>query len=154
MNVRLAPPGLHDARIIDCIDLGEVTTPWGDQHKIELRFRFLAAGEFFYVERRYTFNLRPKTHLSRDLESLLGHLPGPDYNLRNLIDLECQLHLANRELPGGRLVNRILGLLPTRNAQKDEFKPPCRQSLPSEKCCLPEQMRTEKGRRRRIRYYA
>ena len=154
MNVRLAPPGLHDARIIDCIDLGEVTTPWGDQHKIELRFRFLAGGEFFYVERRYTFNLGPKTHLSRDLDSLLGHLPEPGYNFRSLIDLECQLHLANRELPGGRWVNRILGLLPARNAQRGNFKPPCRQSLPSDKCCLAGQTGTGKGGRRKVRYYA
>ena len=125
MRDPLAPEGLHDATVFDFIDFGEVTTPWGNKHKIELCFRFWAEGEFYYVGRRYTFNLGPRTHLSRDLESLLGHLPGLDYNLRGLVGLECQLHLVTRELPSGIRVNRILGLLPARNTRRGVSKQAC-----------------------------
>jgi len=124
MNEQLAPAGLHDAVVFDVQDLGEMRTPWGYTHKVQLCFSIWAQQRFFYVPRAYAFKLVARSHLVRDLEALLGHAPPPDFDLSKLIKLPCQLHLSTETLAGGRVRNRVLGILPARPEQDGQSPSP------------------------------
>lgn len=119
MNEQLTPAGLYDAVVFDEQDLGLVKTPWGNERKVQIWFRLWASRRWHYIPRRYSFKLVPRSHLTRDLEALLGHAPGPDYRLRNILNLPCQIHIGIQRMGTGELKNRILGILPARPPQGD-----------------------------------
>lgn len=70
-----APSGVHSGACCDVVDLGLVTTPWGEKPQVELRFQLGksdADGRRFLVLRRFTNTLSEKGNLRPFLESWFG----------------------------------------------------------------------------------
>lgn len=74
-----APAGVHQAVLVDVVDLGVLDVTWQGvtkrQHKVNLAWQINEArddGKPFLVFRRYTLSLGEKSNLRRDLESWLG----------------------------------------------------------------------------------
>lgn len=70
-----APAGVHAGVCCDVVDLGMVTTPWGEKPQVELRFQLSktdADGRRFLVLRRFTNTLSEKGNLRPFLESWFG----------------------------------------------------------------------------------
>lgn len=129
------PSGLYDAVLESWQDLGLVRTPYGELPKVEFRFRIQTPHGKFVVNQRYGHNFARKSHLSRDIENLLGEFPGPCFDLGRLVGLHCQVNLALDEL-GSNTRLRIRGLFPAREPGLDavfgalrryaETKSPCK----------------------------
>lgn len=113
-NSDLPPPGLYDAQIFDLRDLGIIPTPFGSIHKIAIRFQVASGKRAYLVPRTYAFKVTSRSHLGRDIASLLGEVPEPDFDLGSLVGLTCQLHLGIEQLSETKQRARILGIVPSR----------------------------------------
>lgn len=111
-NSDLPPPGLYDAQIFDIRDLGILPTSFGPTHKVAIRFRLQSGTRDFLIPRTYAYKITARSHLGRDITSLLGELPEPGFDLKSLVGLTCQLHLAIEQLSEGRNRARVLGIVP------------------------------------------
>ena len=116
-----APEGLHPAVCVDEVDLGQVETPWGPRHKVELRWQLDAVspdtGRRFEVRKRYNLTLHEKAALRRDLELWRGRrftaeeLRG--FDLERLVGVPCQVQVTHSEPTedGSRFAN-VTAVLP------------------------------------------
>lgn len=132
----LPPPGVYDAEVYDLRDLGYVATPFGSIHKVLIRFRIDSENRSYLVPRPYAFKFSSRSHLGRDLCSLLGRVPEPNFDLRDLLGISCQLHVGIEQLPDQRQRAMVLGILPSRKKApwKSEIPFPAKQK---ERCHLP-----------------
>ena len=110
----LPPSGIYDAQIFDVRDLGILPTSFGPTHKVGLRFRVESGNRPYLVPRNYAYKITARSHLGRDIASLLGELPEPGFDLRSLVGLTCQLHVAIAQLSDHRKRVMVLGILPSR----------------------------------------
>lgn len=105
-----APEGLHQAVCCDVVDLGIVTTPWGDKHQVELRWEIEAinpdTGGPHLVRQRYTANLGEKAKLRQVLETWRGRKFTPvelqGFDLEKLLGVNCQLQVVHNLSDDGR----------------------------------------------------
>ena len=110
----LPPSGIYDAQIFDVRDLGILPTSFGPTHKVGLRFRLESGNRPYLVPRNYAYKITARSHQGRDIASLLGELPEPGFDLRSLVGLTCQLHVAIAQLSDHRKRVMVLGILPSR----------------------------------------
>jgi hypothetical protein len=108
----LPTPGIYDGTLADYKDLGLVPTPYGQLRKVILSFKVRSKDKSHQIDRCYTYSLDRRSHLARDISSLLGHTPNPDFNPKDLIGTSCQLHLNIETYPGQINKVRILGIFP------------------------------------------
>ena len=108
----LPPSGIYDAQIFEIRDLGIMPTSFGQFRKVILSFKVRSKDKSHQIDRCYTYSLDPRSHLARDVSSLLGHTPSPDFNPKDLIGTSCQLHLNIEAYPGQINKVRILGMFP------------------------------------------
>jgi hypothetical protein len=113
-NSDLPPPGLYDAEIFDVRDLGILPTSFGPTHKVAIRFRVESGNRPYLVPRTYAFKITARSHLGRDIASLLGEVPKPGFDLWKLTGLACQLHFSIAQLSDQRKRAMVLGILPSR----------------------------------------
>lgn len=113
-NSDIPPSGLYDAQIFDLRDLGIMPTPFGSIHKIAIRFKVESGSRAYLVPRTYTFKVTSRSHLGRDIASLVGQVPEPDFDLGSLVGLTCQLHLGIERLSESRNRTRVLGIVPSK----------------------------------------
>jgi hypothetical protein len=104
--------GIYDGTLTDYKDLGLVRTRYGQLRKVILSFKVRSKDKSHQIDRCYTYSLDPRSHLARDISSLLGHTPSPDFNPKDLIGTSCQLHLNIETHPGQINKVRILGIFP------------------------------------------
>ena len=78
-NFQPAPAGVHQAVLVDVVDLGMLDVSWQGvtkrQHKINLAWQIAEDrddGKPFLVFKRYTLSLHEKAGLRKDLENWLG----------------------------------------------------------------------------------
>lgn len=90
----LAPDGLQDAVLVDVVDLGILSTKFGDKHKLSLVFELEeqdSEGKHFVVTKWYTWSLNEKSNLRKDLERWRSKFTKEE--LENGVDLEAFLGL-------------------------------------------------------------
>jgi hypothetical protein len=111
--------GLHQAVLVDVVDLGVLETPWGDKHKCTLVFEtdeMDPEGIPLRVSKRYTLSLSEKSNLRQDLERWRGRKFEPKelkkgFDLETLLGLNATIYVAHR-LTEERLFANIQTILP------------------------------------------
>lgn len=105
----LPTAGNVSAVCVDVVDLGEKETTFGLKHQIDIVWEInedFPNGEGrFFVRKRYTPSLNPKSNLSKDLVAWRGQAFTAEeleaFNLENIIGAPCLLNIVHRE-SGGR----------------------------------------------------
>lgn len=108
----LSTTGIYDGTLADYKDLGLVPTRYGQLHKVILSFKVRSKNKSHQIDRCYTYSLDRRSHLARDVSSLLGHSPSPDFNPKDLIGTPCQLNLEIETRPNQIKKVWILGIFP------------------------------------------
>jgi hypothetical protein len=140
---KIAPAGLHMARLYSVIDLGHQATEWAGEtkimHKVVLTWELHGEddagaplktddGKPLIVSKRYTVSLGEQARLRQDVESWGNKTMTAEdrkkFDLRNLLDKFCMVNIKHSE--DGKYAN-ISGLSPIpsalRNAIPDGINP-------------------------------
>jgi hypothetical protein len=116
--------GLHNAVLVDAVDVGEVETPWGAKHKVSLIFELETEtdeGKRFLVGKRFTKSLNEKSTLRKFLERWLGKKYTSQelkagINLEHFVGMSATLFIVHNETDERTYAN-IESLLPYKNAK-------------------------------------
>jgi hypothetical protein len=110
-NFTPAPDGLHQAVLVDVVDLGEKETAWGLKHKVRLVWEIDAAmadGRRFTVSKQYTASIHEKAELRKDLKGMKGRDLNADemkkFDLEKLIGTPCTVFVEQSESQDGSKV--------------------------------------------------
>jgi hypothetical protein len=140
---KIAPAGLHMARLYSIIDLGHQATEWAGETKIMHKVVFtwelhgdddagLALktddGKPLIVSKRYTVSLGDQARLRQDLEAWSNKKMTPEdrknFDLKNLLGKFCMVNITHSE--DGKYAN-ISGISPVpsalRNVQPEGVNP-------------------------------
>ena len=141
---KIAPAGLHMARLYSIIDLGHQATEWAGESKImhKVVFTWELHGDDdngqplqtddkkpLIVSKRYTVSLGDQARLRQDLEAWSNKkMTAEDrknFDLKNLLGKFCMVNITHSE--DGKYAN-ISGISPVpsalRNAQPEGINPP------------------------------
>jgi hypothetical protein len=141
---KIAPAGLHMARLYSIIDLGHQATEWAGESKImhKVVFTWELHGNDdndqplqtddkkpLIVSKRYTVSLGDQARLRQDLEAWSNKKMTPEdrknFDLKGLLGKFCMVNITHSE--DGKYAN-ISGISPVpsalRNAQPDGINPP------------------------------
>jgi hypothetical protein len=129
---KIAPAGLHMARLYSVIDLGHQATEWAGEtkimHKVVLTWELHGNddadqplktddGKPLIVSKRYTVSLGDQARLRQDLEAWSNKkMTAEDrkkFDLRNLLDKFCMVNITHSE--DGKYAN-ISGISPVPSA--------------------------------------
>ena len=143
-DFKIAPAGLHMARLYSIIDLGHQATEWAGESKIMHKVVFTWElhgnddndqplktddGKPLIVSKRYTVSLGDQARLRQDLEAWSNKKMTPEdrknFDLKNLLGKFCMVNITHSE--DGKYAN-ISGISPVpsalRNAQPDGINAP------------------------------
>lgn len=115
-----APEGLHQALCVDEVDLGDVTTPWGHVHQVELRWQLgldnPETGRRFEVRKRYRLSLHKKAALRHDLEIWRGRRFSAEelkgFDLEKVVGAGCQLQVQHSAPDEETVFANVTAVLP------------------------------------------
>jgi hypothetical protein len=132
---KLAPAGLHMARLYSVIDLGHQATEWAGEtkimHKVVLTWELHGEdengqplktddGKPLIVSKRYTVSLGEQARLRQDLESWGNKKMTPEdrkkFDLKSLLDKFCMVNITHSE--DGKYAN-ISGISPIPTALRN-----------------------------------
>jgi hypothetical protein len=132
---KIAPAGLHMARLYSVIDLGHQATEWAGEtkimHKVVLTWELHGEddaglplktddGKPLIVSKRYTVSLGEQARLRQDVESWGNKTMTAEdrkkFDLRNLLDKFCMVNIKHSE--DGKYAN-ISGLSPIPSALRN-----------------------------------
>jgi hypothetical protein len=132
---KIAPAGLHMARLYSVIDLGHQATEWAGEtkimHKVVLTWELHGEdgagaplktddGKPLIVSKRYTVSLGEQARLRQDVESWGNKTMTAEdrkkFDLRNLLDKFCMVNITHSE--DGKYAN-ISGLSPIPSALRN-----------------------------------
>lgn len=120
----LCPDGLHSAVIVDTVDLGMQSSPWGEKHRLSIVLETQLQdedGKNYILIKKYNWSLHEKSSLRRDLERLLGKKFTSDellagVNLENLIiGMSCNILVVHNETEDRTYAN-IESILPYKDS--------------------------------------
>jgi hypothetical protein len=143
-DFKIAPAGLHMARLYSIIDLGHQSVEWAGESKIMHKVVFTWElhgnddndqplktddGKPLIVSKRYTVSLGDQARLRQDLEAWSNKKMTPEdrknFDLKNLLGKFCMVNITHSE--DGKYAN-ISGISPVpsalRNAQPDGINAP------------------------------
>ena len=114
------PEGLYQAVCVDVVDLGLQTGPYGEKHKVELRWQTEMENEEtrrrFQLRKWYTLSLHEKAALRKDLECWRGRKFTEDelkgFDLEKLIAANCQLQVIHNITDDGKTYDNIQAIVP------------------------------------------
>jgi hypothetical protein len=134
-DFKIAPAGLHMARLYSIIDLGHQSVEWSGEtkimHKVVLTFELHGDdnegkplktddGKPLIVSKRYTVSLGDQATLRKDLESWANKKMSAsdrvNFDLKNLLDKFCMVNISHSE--DGKYAN-IAGISPIPSALKN-----------------------------------
>jgi hypothetical protein len=124
-----APEGLLNACCVDVVDLGNMSTPWGNRHKLKLVWEVaaqMADGRRFIISKRYTASLHEKSNLAKDLKAWRGRpftaeeLAG--FDVEKVIGAGCQLLVQHVEKDGSIFAN-VTAVMKQSPRPEDRLKP-------------------------------
>ena len=114
-NFLPCPEGLHQAVCVDVVDLGVQRGPYGEKHKVEVRWQTELENEEtqrrFQLRKWYTLSLHEKASLRKDLECWRGRkfteaeLHG--FDLEKLLGANCQLQVIHNITDDGKTYDNI-----------------------------------------------
>lgn len=115
-----APEGLWQAVCVDVVDLGIVSTAWGDKHKVEIRWQLdevnKETDKRFEIRNRYTLSLSDKANLRKHLEMWRGRKFTPEelkgFDLEKLIGANCQLQIIHNLSDEGKTYANVQAIVP------------------------------------------
>lgn len=115
-----APEGLWQAVCVDVVDKGMQKSPWGDNHKVELRWvlseSMVNTGKPFMVTKRYTLSLHEKSNLRRDLEMWRGKKftgdESDEFDLEKLLGANCQIQVIHNGSDDGTVYANVQAIVP------------------------------------------
>jgi hypothetical protein len=114
-----APEGLHQAVCVDVIDLGLQQTPWGEKHKVDVRWELEVTGDNgrpMIVSKRYTLSLNEKATLRQHLEAWRGRKFKPEelegFDLEKLLGVNGQLQIVHNIADDGRIFANVQAIVP------------------------------------------
>ena len=115
-----APEGLWPAVCIDVVDIGMKETPWGQSHKVEVRWviseTMVNTGKPFMLVKRYTLSLHEKANLRRELETWRGKKFTDDelegFDLEKLLGINCQLQIIHNQKGDGEVYANVQAIVP------------------------------------------
>ena len=122
-----APEGLHAAICCDVVDLGMEQSPWGQLHKIQIRWQIDEINpktqKRFIVVRKFTLSLAEKSNLLPILEAWRGkkftkqELDG--FDLEKLVGANCQVQVVHNIKSEDEVYANVQAVVPpARNAVK------------------------------------
>jgi hypothetical protein len=116
------PEGLQPAVCCDVVDLGLVDTPWGQKHKVEIRWQLEDPMESQLglvrpiVRQRFTNSLHEKAVLRGMLETWRGRKFTKDelsgFDLEKLLGVSCQLQIIHRPTSDGQTFANVNAVIP------------------------------------------
>lgn len=134
-DFKIAPAGLHMARLYSIIDLGHQLVEWSGEtkimHKVVLTFELHGEdnegkplqtddGKPLIVSKRYTVSLGDQATLRKDLESWANKKMSAsdkvNFDLKTLLDKFCMVNISHSE--DGKYAN-ISGISPIPSALKN-----------------------------------
>ena len=134
-DFKIAPAGLHMARLYSCIDLGHQSVEWSGEtkimHKVVLTFELHGDdnegkplktddGKPLIVSKRYTVSLGDQATLRKDLESWANKKMSAtdriNFDLKTLLNKFCMVNISHSE--DGKYAN-ISGISPIPSALKN-----------------------------------
>lgn len=111
-NFKPAAEGLYDAVCVDVVDLGIVTSKFGDKHKLKIVWEVnqkMDNGGNFTVQQRYTASLGQKSNLRKDLKAWRGKDFTAEelkvFDMEKLIGACCQIVIKHNENEGNVYAN-------------------------------------------------
>jgi hypothetical protein len=132
---KIAPAGLHMARLFSVVDLGHQSTEWAGKvkimHKVDLTWELHGkdengeplttdTGKPLIVYKRYTVSLGDQSTLRKDLESWSGKkMTAEDrknFDVRNLLGKFCMVNITHSD--DGKFAN-ISAISPVPSALRD-----------------------------------
>ena len=115
-----APEGLHASVCVDVVDLGLVTTKWGDKPMVRLVWQIEecdpSTNKRFLVMNRYTLSLNQKSRLRPLLEAWRGRkfteeeLKG--FDLEKLVGVNCQVQVVHTLGDEGQVYANVQAVVP------------------------------------------
>ena len=115
---QLPPSGLHVAICCDVVDLGVITTQFGQKHKLFISWLLNVnddEGRPMIASKRYTVSLHEKANLYTDLCTWYNRRFTPEecqrIDLDKLVNRPCQLQIMHQE-NGGRTYANVVAVLP------------------------------------------
>lgn len=114
------PEGLHHAVCVDCVDLGIVTSAFGDKHKVKIVWQVdlenEETGRRYEARKIYNLSLHEKASLRKDLEAWRGRkfsdkeLDG--FDLEKLLGANCQIQVVHDLSDDGRIWANVQAVVP------------------------------------------
>lgn len=104
----LAPEGLFEAVIVDVIDLGNETGPWGVKPKLRIRLEIDALnskGARFVVGSKFTASIHEKSGFHKALKGMFGRGPSSEFNTDALLGKPCRVLIQHDEREGETYAN-------------------------------------------------
>ncbi len=116
------PEGLHQAVCVDVVDLGLQKGPYGEKHKVELRWQtedIMAPDNDlrrFQLRKWYTLSLHEKSNLRKDLECWRGRkfteAELEAFDLEKLLGINCQLQVIHNITDDGKTYDNVQAIVP------------------------------------------
>lgn len=125
-----APAGVHQAVLVDVVDLGILDVTWKGtnkkQHKVNFAWQINEDrddGKPYLVFKRYTLSLSEKANLRKDLESWLGRKFTRDdemgFDVELLIGRNCLLNINHNTPNGGdKTYANVVSIMPLAKGMK------------------------------------
>lgn len=117
-----APAGVHQAVLVDVVDLGMLDVTWQGvtkrQHKVNFAWQINEEredGKPFLIFKRYTLSLHEKAGLRKDLESWLGRKFTREdemgFDVESLLGSNCLLNVMHNKV-GDKTYANVAGVNP------------------------------------------
>lgn len=124
-NFKPCPEGVHNAVLVDIIELPNVQSQWGTKDMIRLVWETdcaMESGKPFLAFNRYTPSLNSKATLRKHLKSWRGkdftadELAG--FDIEKIIGSPCQLVIEHNESNDGRMYANITAIIKAKDNNK------------------------------------
>ncbi len=119
-NFTPCPEGMHQICCVDILDNGIKATPYGDKHKVTIRWQTeegMSDGKPYLLQKQYTLSLNEKATLRKDLESWRGRPFTEDeadaFDLEKLLGANGLANVSHHKDAKGNIWANVLSLTPT-----------------------------------------
>ena len=121
------PEGLHHAVCVDVVDLGIVSSQFGDKHKVRLVWQIEEEAQETHrrydARKQYNLTLHEKATLRKELESWRGRKFSEEelrgFDLEKLVGANCQIQVVHDLGDDGTVYSNVQAVVPApKNVQK------------------------------------
>lgn len=119
-----APEGLWPAVCVDLVDKGQVTTQYGEQFRVQLRFELEEtdpkSNKPYLVTREFNNSMHKESNMRKFIEAWRGRKfqtedEAYEFDLERLLTVNCQLSITHNISNGGTYANIVAIVGPAKN---------------------------------------